>query len=154
VTGAEAPPERILCDTSFVSVKQAAAARPTVVAHWPSEVTARLDRAILSVSVVTLAELRGGQIAVGFSPERVERDRKLIDTYLHVPLDLEVSETWAHLSVWAKRQGRGIGDNDLWIAATAASRGWPLVGCDRHFIGLPDLEYLYLQRKPDSRPGR
>ena len=143
--------EHILCDTSFVSVRQAAAAEPEVVNHWPTDVTDRLDKATLAISVIALAELRGGQIRAKFGPAKIERARRVIDTYLPVPLDLEVSETWAQLWAWAKTNAKAIGDNDLWIAATAKSRGWPLVGCDRDFIGIPDLEYIYLKRKPDSR---
>jgi predicted nucleic acid-binding protein len=152
VTGeAPPPPEHILCDTSFVSVRQVAVARPEFVEHWPSVVTDRLNRAVLAISVVSLAELRAGQIAAKFGPPRVERDKKIIDTYLHVPLDSQASETWGHLWAWAKTNGHAIGDNDLWIAATARSRNWPLACCDRDFIGLPDLEVIYLPRKPDSR---
>lgn len=152
MTGGTAPtPERVLCDTTFVSARQAAIARPESVEHWPADVTKRLDQAILEISVVTLAELRAGRIGAKFPPDKEERDRRIIDTYLHVPLDLEVSETWAQLWAWAQANKPGIGDNDLWIAATARSRNWPLVGCDRHFIDLPDLEYIYLKRKPDSR---
>ena len=144
------PPEYILCDTSFVSARQAAVARPEFVEHWPSDVAERLDRAVLAISVISLAELRAGQVHAGFPAAKVERHKKIIDTYLHVPLDLEVSEAWAQLWAWAKSQGYGIGDNDLWIGATAQSRGWPVACCDRHFIDLPDLECIYLPRKPDS----
>lgn len=143
--------EGILCDTTFVSVRQAALTRPEFVAHWPEDVTERLDRAVLRISVISLAELRAGQLDAKFPQDKVERHKKVIDTYTPVPLDLEVSETWAHLWVWARADRESMGDNDLWIAATAVSRGWPLVGCDRHFIDLPDLEYIYLKRKPDSR---
>jgi tRNA(fMet)-specific endonuclease VapC len=146
------PPEHVLCDTSFVSVRMRAVARPEVVEHWPSDVTERLDEAVLAFSVITLAELRAGQIEAGYGPAKVERDKRIIDTYLHVPLDLEVSETWALLRAWSRAAGRGaIGDNDLWIAATARSRDWALIACDRDFIGLPGLECIYLPRKPDSR---
>lgn len=125
-----------------MSVRQAAIAHPEYVEHWPADVTERLDQAILAISVITLAELTAGRIGAKYTPEKEERDKRIIDTYLHVPLDLEVSETWAQLWVWARENTRGIGDNDLWIAATARSRGWPLVGCDRHFIDLPDLECI------------
>jgi predicted nucleic acid-binding protein len=149
--GPDAAPERILCDTTYISVRLAAVARPSFVAHWPSDVTQRLDRAVLMVSVIALAELRGGQIGANFGPDKIERHKRVIDTYVPVPLDLDVSETWAHLWAWRRANPSGIGDNDLWIAGTAISRKWPLVGCDRDFIDVPDLDYIYLQRTPDSR---
>jgi predicted nucleic acid-binding protein len=40
----------------------------------------------------------------------------------------------------------------LWIAATALTRGLPLVACDRDFGPVEGLELIYLPRKPDSRP--
>ena len=39
------------------------------------------------------------------------------------------------------------GDNDLWIAATAISRGLPLVSCDGDFMRIAvdhPLEHIYL----------
>jgi predicted nucleic acid-binding protein len=149
---ASPPPEHVLCDTSFVSVRQAAVARPEFVEHWSSDVARRLDRAVLAISVISLAELRAGQVHAGYDPAKVERDKRITDTYLHVPLDLEVAEAWAQLWAWARAQGRSIGDNDIWIAATAQSRDWPVACCDRDFIDLPDLEVIYLPRKPDSAP--
>jgi predicted nucleic acid-binding protein len=149
--GTDAAPERILCDTTYISVRLAAVARPEFVAHWPADVTDRLEQAVLMVSVVSLAELRGGQIGANFPPEKVERHRRVIDAYVPAPLDPDVSEVWAHLWAWRKSNPSGINDNDLWIAATAISRKWPLVSCDRHFIDVPDLDHIYLQRTPDSR---
>lgn len=151
--GQPPPPEHILCDTSFVSAKQAAGGAPERVAHWPEQVTDRLDRAVLAISVITLAELRAGQIGANWGPDKVQRAKAVTDAYLHVPLDLEASERWAFLRATVRANGWSIGDNDLWIAATAQSRSWPLVSCDGHFSKLPDLEHIHLLRKPDSRPA-
>lgn len=54
---------------------------------------------------------------------------------------------WARLWVAAKERGIAVGDNDLWIAATAAFRGHALVTCDRDHVRLaPDLsvEVMFL----------
>lgn len=53
------------------------------------------------------------------------------------------------ISEWtaAKARGVAVGDNDLWIAATAALRGQALVTCDRDHVRLaPDLpiEVMFL----------
>lgn len=128
---------------------QGAHASPDLVEHWPKEVRDRLDSAVLLISVVAIAELRAGQIRAKFGPRRTERDQRTIDTYLPVPLDTHVAERWAHL--WAETRSNKIGDNDLWIAATAQVRGWPLVACDRDFRQISNLDLIYLPRTPASR---
>jgi predicted nucleic acid-binding protein len=54
---------------------------------------------------------------------------------------------WARLRVAAWRTGIAIGDNDLWVAATASLREQTLVTCDRDHVRIAaDLrgEVLYL----------
>jgi hypothetical protein len=51
-------PERLLCDTSFVAASAKRAAQPERFLHWSNEILARVDRAILAISVITLAEAR------------------------------------------------------------------------------------------------
>jgi predicted nucleic acid-binding protein len=56
-------------------------------------------------------------------------------------------DEWARLRVVAKSNGIAIGDNDLWIAATASVREQVLVTCDRdHQRIAPELpgEVVYL----------
>ncbi len=70
--------------------------------------------------------------------------------YLLVPVDPEVLDCYVNLRA---RYFREIGENDLWIAATAKARGWPLVACDLHYCRLKDeIELVYLPQKPDSPP--
>jgi predicted nucleic acid-binding protein len=57
---ASAMAERILCDTSFVGWSAKRATDPGRFAHWPVPVVERVERAILAISVVTLAETRYG----------------------------------------------------------------------------------------------
>jgi predicted nucleic acid-binding protein len=68
--------------------------------------------------------------------------RLLAATFDHVDLD-----EWARLKDLAKYGGIAISDNDLWIAATASTRGHPLVTCDKDQFRLdPHLpvEVIYL----------
>lgn len=40
---------------------------------------------------------------------------------------------WAHMRVHLAQSGRRCGVNDLWFAASAASRGWAVVTQDDDF---------------------
>ena len=144
------PAEHILCDTSFVSIVQASFKHPQAMQHWPDDVRERVDRAILAMSVISVAELRSGHIAAGWGEQMRARAEALMAAYLWVPLDMDVVNRCAELRAAKKQNGWGLGDNDLWIAATAETRGWPLVACDLGFCPLPDLDLIYLPARPDS----
>jgi predicted nucleic acid-binding protein len=118
---APASPETVLCDTSFVSVVQSSG----VLATWPANVRARLDAAVLAINVVTLAELRDGHIYAGWGATRRARAEQLIASYLLVPLDMATVNECARLR-----------------AATANTRGWPLVSCDGHFDLIPGVDHI------------
>jgi predicted nucleic acid-binding protein len=44
----------------------------------------------------------------------------------------------------------GVGDNDLWIAATAQSRGCAVASCDTGFCRMAGIDLIYLPSKPDA----
>ncbi len=136
----DAAPETILCDTSFVSVVQAHGVLPT----WAADVRARLDEAILAINVITLAELRDGHIYAGWTPNRRARAEQLIASYLLVPLDMATVDECARLRAACRSRGVTAPDNDIWIAATANAREWPLVSCDRHFEAIPHVDHILL----------
>ena len=79
--------ETILCDTSFVSATQSGRALPT---QWQTGVAARLNQAILAISVITLAELRDGYIYAGWGEARRQRAEQLISGYLLIPMDMAI----------------------------------------------------------------
>jgi predicted nucleic acid-binding protein len=136
-----ASPETVLCDTSFVSVVQSSG----VLATWPAAVRARLDAAVLAISVVTLAELRDGHIYAGWGAGRRSRAEQLIASYLLVPLDMATVNECARLRAACRSSGVTVPDNDIWIAAVANSRGWALASCDKHFDAIPDVQHLRLK---------
>lgn len=138
--------EEIVCDTTFVSVVQSAShpKNQTVIASWPTAVRNRLDSAILGISVISLAELRSGHLADGWGTERVARAETVIDAYLWFPLDLDVVERCAALRAKSLRNGWNCGDNDLWIAATAQSRGCAVVTCDLGFCRIEGIDLIYV----------
>jgi predicted nucleic acid-binding protein len=138
--------ETIVCDTSFVTIMLSATSNAATTSAWPAEIRARLDAAILAISVITLAELRDGHIYAGWGESRRSRAEQLIGAYLRVPLDMATVDCCANLRATCRRNGVVVPDNDMWIAATALSRGWPLVSCDAHFDLIPGLDHERLPR--------
>lgn len=133
---ARPPTPYVLCDTSVAS--QLIVGAPT--GHWPEDTLARLARSVKTVSVVTVAEIRAGQIKAGWGERRRADAAHALAGYLWAPLDPAIVDEWARLSALAKRGGIGIGDNDVWIAATALRHGWPLATSDADHVHLAGLE--------------
>lgn len=140
------PPERLLCDTSFVGASAKRLAQPGRFSLWPKQTLDRIDAAILAISVITLAEARYGYLNAGWGAVRVEREERRLAGFLQIPLDLTVVDEWARLKVLSRQNGWNVADNDLWIAATASARGHALVTCDadQARIADPALEVLHL----------
>lgn len=140
------PPERLVCDTSFVGHSARRSARSGRYAHWPTDTLGRVDAAILSISVITLAEARYGYLNAGWGPARIEREERRLAGFLQIPLDPTVLDEWARLRVLSRQNGWNVGDNDLWIAATWSARGHALVTCDADQARIvdPGLEVLHL----------
>jgi len=144
---ADAEPETILCDTSFVGVQERGDA---ATAHWDRAVLARLDAAILAVSVFSLAEIRAGRIYAKWGQRRSDDQEARLAAFLRVPLDEDIADVYSELHAWALR-GHATPHNDLWIAATAISRRVPLASCDGDFDRIADdfpLEHIYLPPRP------
>ncbi|HEX5926554.1 MAG TPA: type II toxin-antitoxin system VapC family toxin [Baekduia sp.] len=145
--------EPILCDTSFISVVQVKGWLPT----WPAETQQRLSSAILGISVITIAEVRDGHISASWGQARRTAAEQLMAAYLWVPLDMAVVNECARLRAACRTSGVVVPDNDIWIAATANTRGWPLVSCDKHFERIPEVDHIFLDppaRAPKSSPAR
>jgi len=146
VSDPPAPPERLLCDTSFVGASAKRPARSAGFTRWPTETVRRIDAGILAISVITLAEARYGYRNADWEPARIEREERRLAGFLQIPLDPFVVDEWARLRLSSKQNGWNVGDNDLWIAATASARGYPLVTCDgdQARIADPSLEVIHL----------
>jgi predicted nucleic acid-binding protein len=91
-----------------------------------------------AISVVTKAELRVGI----FAAEDLEtRDRRLMtfelaNRIVSLPVDEAVSRAWAQMRAYVQASGRKVGVNDVWIAATAAANGIPVLTQDGDFDAL------------------
>jgi len=91
-----------------------------------------------AISVVTKAELRVGI----FAAEDLEtRNRRLMtfelaNRIVSLPVDEAVSRAWAQMRAYVQASGRKVGVNDMWIAATAAANGIPVLTQDGDFDAL------------------
>ena len=147
---ASAEPEVILCDSSFVGVQERALTHHGATAHWPAEMAERLNAAVLALSVFSLAEIRAGRIYANWGQKRSDAQEARLAAFVLIPLDEDILNEYASLHAWHV-QGNTTPHNDLWIAAAAISRGFPLVSCDSHFNRIAaenPLEHIYLPPKP------
>lgn len=145
---AESEVELLVCDSSFVGAVAQRHKHPERTAHWDPVVLRRIDRARLAISVFTLAEARAGYVQGGFGPARIEREERRLRAFAQLPLDEEILNEWARLRSASRGEGIAVSDNDLWIAATAASYAAPLVTCDRDQARISHLvpEVIFLPR--------
>jgi len=88
-----------------------------------------------ALSVVTLAELQAGVLAADDIAVRARRMATLtaVGDIEVVGVDEAAALMWAHMRVHLAQTGRRCNVNDLWIAATAASRGLVVVTQDDDF---------------------
>lgn len=141
-----------MCDTSVASMMRYLTRQPQRVAHWPHQEVDRLNAARLTISVITLAESELGYLKAGAPADFVAAERRRLRTFGLLPIDPDVIQSWAILRDSLRRDGRTCGDNDVWIAATAHSRGLTVVTADTDFLSLAEhVDVWYLKRKPDSR---
>ena len=129
--------ERGLLDTSVFIASESG--RPLDMARLPEE---------SAISVVTLAELQAGVLAAGDTATRAIRMATLdaLGDIEVLPIDAPAALAWAQLRVLLAEAGRRINVNDLWIAATAASRGLPVVTQDDDFAAVDGMAGLVVVR--------
>ncbi len=91
-----------------------------------------------AISVVTLAELNAGVLAARDTETRAARLATLdgLADVEVIPVDEQAALVWARMRVHLAESGHKMNVNDLWIAATAASRGLPVVTQDDDFAPL------------------
>ena len=142
--------EILLCDTSFVGTRERARRKPSDFAHWLVETLNRIDAAIVAISPFTLGEVRSGYIQARWGQARIVSIEHQLATYTLIPLDEDTVDEWSRLTAHCRTAGVTVGDNDRWIAATAISRGLPLVTCDENQSKVPGLNAIYLPADPPS----
>jgi len=140
--------ETLVCDTSFVGNYARSTIAPSRYGHWPKETLDRLDRAQLAITPFTLGEARAGYVMKRWGPARIAAADNQLASFLLLPLDTLTLEEYAKLHAHCKLSGKPLHHNDLWIAATAISRGLELVTSDAAQSNLPGVRAIYLPPPP------
>ena len=98
----------------------------------------------ITVSVVTVGELRLGVLAASDGPTRARRLETLsrAEALEPLPVDRAVAHAWAALRLALRDGGRRMPLNDSWIAATAIANRVPVVSQDDDYDGVPGLEVI------------
>jgi tRNA(fMet)-specific endonuclease VapC len=140
--------ETLVCDTSFVGHMSRWLKAPGYRGSWDVAMRDRVDSALLAISVVTIAEVRFGQLRGGWGRRRIVESERELSRFLPLTIDEPQLHEWARLRNNARAHGIAIGDNDLWIAATASVRESVLVTCDRDHVRIArdlPVEVVYLR---------
>jgi predicted nucleic acid-binding protein len=101
-----------------------------------------------AVSVITLAELQAGVLAAKDTETRARRLATLdaLGDIELLEVDAPCALVWAQMRVRLSETGRRVNVNDLWIAASAASRGLPVVTHDDDFGPIAGIAGLVIVR--------
>lgn len=116
------------------------------------ESSRELDRSRLPednvVCPITVAELHAGVLAATDLDVRARRLATLesIADVEVLAIDADVAAEWARLRVHLALSGRRVNVNDLWVAATAAAHGLPVVTQDGDFDSLDGVERVEIIR--------
>jgi predicted nucleic acid-binding protein len=124
---------RGLADTTVFIAREAS--RPLDAGALPDEI---------SVSVITVGELRAGVLAAA---DLETRDRRLatltqVLAMEPVPIDGRVAESCATLRIRLRDSGQRMPVNESWIAATAMSLGVAIVTQDDDYVELDGLQVI------------
>jgi tRNA(fMet)-specific endonuclease VapC len=140
--------ERLVFDTSVVGHLLRQEKYPERYAQWNADGSSeRMAQAARAISLVTIAEARAGYLIGGWRLAKMEESERHLATFVHIPVERDFVGEWARLCCQARKRGIAIGDNDLWIAATAHACGHPLVTCDRDHERIADdlgVEVVFL----------
>jgi tRNA(fMet)-specific endonuclease VapC len=93
----------------------------------------RPERPLLS-SIVE-GEIRGLAVFWGWGPTRIAKLEQLLSELVRVSAgEPEVVKSYGFLFAHQTKIGKKVGENDLWIAATAAAINGSVLTCDGDFL--------------------
>jgi predicted nucleic acid-binding protein len=95
----------------------------------------------VGLPLVTFGELLFGAESSSQRERNLARVYDLAALCEVLPVTESVAERYASLRKLLASGGNLIPSNDLWIAATAMDRGMILLGRDKHFASVPQLNY-------------
>jgi tRNA(fMet)-specific endonuclease VapC len=94
-------------------------------------------------STIVLGEIRYGLNRLTLGKKRTDLENRALRTLLGIPIEQvtqPISDEFGRLKASLEAQGINLGDNDLWIAATALSLSYTLITRDSVFIRIPGLQ--------------
>jgi tRNA(fMet)-specific endonuclease VapC len=94
-------------------------------------------------STIALGEIRYGLNRLPLGKKRTDLENRALRTLLGIPIEQvaqPISDEFGRLNASLEGQGINLGDNDLWIAATALSLSYTLITRDSIFIRIPGLQ--------------
>lgn len=93
---------------------------------------ANLNRSL--ISVVSVGELHSLARQLGWGTPRINKLSGLLDELVILNISApQILEAYGKIDSYCRREGRRIGNNDVWIAATAHVSGACLLSTDRDF---------------------
>jgi tRNA(fMet)-specific endonuclease VapC len=97
------------------------------------------------ISIVTLGELLGFATYRGWGQARIDELEDIVRELIVVDINEAIVKKYALFYDFLLKNGRKVGQNDIWIAATAAATSATLITTDADFEPL-DGEHLQLSR--------
>jgi len=112
--------------------------------YQPPQVKERFSQHSLSdlhLSVVTLGELRFGAEKSQSKEKALRTIQSLTNLIQIADLDEKVAEHYGDIRQQLQKQGKMIGNNDLWLAAHARANDWIMVtNNEKEFIRVDGLK--------------
>jgi len=86
------------------------------------------------ISSVTEGELRSFAIYANWGREKQRALQDILNRFVIVPIELPgIMQGYAEIDATSTKEGRSMGKNDVWIAATARVTGAKLLTTDKDF---------------------
>ena len=130
-----APDDMILLDTNVILYLL----RGKAVGQWVKQsyqLDSRAERPL--VSMIAVGEILAVAERQKYGPEKRESLRSLLEELVIIEVKSPIADAYAKIQAFLQARGLPIGENDTWIAATAAATGSALLTSDRrHFGKLP-----------------
>jgi predicted nucleic acid-binding protein len=130
-----------LLDTNALSDYMQAKPR---LAQWMLRLT---ESDQLATCTIVRGEILFGIARLLAGARQAELQKRADTAFAHVtcePIPASAAPFYARIKASRRQQGRPLGDNDLWIAATALALDATLVTRDRDFSGIEGLQMIDL----------